>query len=218
MHFIIAGLSNIGKNLTELLSKEGNEVTVIDLNAGKCAEMAASSDAMGIPGDATQRSVLEEAGVRNAKALVAVTGDDSDNLMISMLAKEMGAKKVISLVNDAVHAETFKQAGVSFQVKPDAVVAKHISRMVSQPYVKDFLSSERAEIFEVEVEEGMKCVGKEASEIGTPNGMKTLVVERDGKYLDGDAKIEPKDWLTLIVDRKSTKKGVEFMNKWFAKG
>jgi len=218
MHFIIAGLSNIGKNLTELLSKEGNEVTVIDLNEGKCAEMAASSDAMGIPGDATQRSVLEEAGVRNAKALVAVTGDDSDNLMISMLAKEMGAKKVISLVNDAVHAETFKQAGVSFQVKPDAIVAKHISRMVSQPYVKDFLSFERAEIFEIECEEGMRCVGKKVSEIGTANGMKILVLEREGKHLNEDAEIEPKDWLTLIVDRESTKKGVEFMNKWFAKG
>jgi trk system potassium uptake protein TrkA len=218
MRFIIAGLSNTGRRLAELLSKEGTEVVVVDWSQDRCNEMAASSDVLCITGDATKNSVLEEAGVRNANALVAVTGDDSDNLMISMLGKEMGAKKVISLLDDAVHAEAFRQAGISFLVKPDTVVAKHISRMVSQPYVKDFLSFERAEVFAIECEEGMKCVGKKVSEIGTANGVKILVLEREGKYLNEDAQVEPKDWLALIVDRESTKRGVEFMNKWFAKG
>jgi len=218
MYFIIAGLSSTGKNLAELLVKERSEVVVVDSDEARCAEMATSSDVMVIIGDATQKSVLEEARVSSADALVALTNDDSDNLMICMTAKEMGAKKVISLVNDAVHVETFKQAGIGFQVKPHAVVAKHISRMILQPYVKDFLSFERAEIFEIEVEEGMRCIGKQASELGTPNGMKILVIERQEKYLNEDIMIESKDWLALIVDRKSTKKGVEFMNKWFTKG
>jgi trk system potassium uptake protein TrkA len=218
MYHIIAGLSGIGKNLAELLAKEGNEVVVVDPDATKCAETAECSDVMVITGDATKKSVLEEAGVKRADALVALTNDDSDNLMICMTGREMGAKKVISLVNDAVHVETFKQAGIDFQVKPHAVVAKHIYRMILQPYVKDFLSFERAEIFAIEVEEGMRCVGKQISELGTPNGMKILVLERAGKYLDEDAKMEPKDWLTLIVDLKSTKRGVDFMNRWFTKG
>ena len=218
MYFIITGLSSTGKSLAELLSKEGNEVVVIESNEAKCAEMAASSDVMVIIGDATQRSVLEEARVKNANALVAVTGDDSDNLMTCMLAKEMGAKKVISILNDVVHADAFKGAGIDVQVKPSAVVAKHIYRTISQPYVKDFLSFERAEIFEIEVAEGMKCIGKKASELGNPNGIKILVIERKGKYLNEDDKIESKDWLTLIVNRESTKKGVEFMNRWFTKG
>ena len=218
MYFIIAGLSRIGEHLAQLLSKEGIEVVAIDSNEERCAETAACSDVMVIIGDATKRSVLEEARVKSADALVALTDDDSDNLMICMIAKEMGAKKVVCLVNDATHVETFKQAGISFQVKPNAVVAKHIQRMILQPYVKDFLAFERAEIFEIEVEEHMKCVGKKISEVGTPNGTKILVVEREGKYLDGDAKIEPKDWLTLIVNQHSTKKGTDFMNRWFTKG
>jgi trk system potassium uptake protein len=218
MYFIIAGLSNTGRSLAKLLFEEGHEVVAIDWSEERCNEMAASSDVMYITGDATKKSVLEEAGVGRADALVAVTGDDSDNLMISMLAKEIGAKRVISLVDDAVHAEAFKQAGISCLVKPDAVVAKHISRMVSQPYVKDFLSFERAEIFEIECEEGMKCIGKRISDMEVRNGIRVLVLERGGKYLDQDAKIEPQDWLTLIVDRESTKKGVEFMNRWFGKG
>jgi len=218
MYLIIAGLSGIGKNLAELLVKEGNAVVIVDSDEARCTEMATSSDVMVITGDATKKSVLEEAGVKRADALVALTNDDSDNLMICMTGREMGAKKVISLVNDAVHVETFKEAGIDFQVKPHAVVAKHIYRTILQPYVKDFLSFERAEIFEIEVGEGMKCVDKKVSEVGTPNGVKILVLERAGKYLDKDANIEPKDWLTLIVDRESTKRGVDFMNRWFTKG
>ncbi len=218
MYVVITGLSSIGKSLAELLSKEGNEVAVVDLDKAKCAELAASSDVMVITGDATQRSSLEEARVRNANALVAVTGDDSDNLMTCMLAKEMGAKKVISILNDVVHADAFKGAGIDVQVKPSAVVAKHIYRMISQPYVKDFLSFEKAEIFEIETGEGMKCVTRKVSEMGTPNGVRILVIERKGKYLNEDVKIEPKDWLTLIVNHESSKKGVEFMNRWFTRG
>lgn len=218
MYVVIAGLSDIGKNLAELLVKEGNEVTVIDRDSARCNEMANGSDVMVMIGDASQKSVLEEARVRNAGAFVAAAGDDSENLMLCMIAKEIGAKMVISLVDEVEHEEAFKQAGVTFQVNPDMVAAKHISRMIVQPYVKDFLSFERADIFEIEVERGMKCVGRKVSEITTPNGIKVLVVQRGGTYLSDGGEILPGDWLTLIVNRESAKKGTEFMNRWFAKG
>ncbi len=218
MHVIIAGLSDIGKNLAGLLNKQGHEVLVIDRDPAKCAEIASGSDVMAITGDASQKTVLEEAGVKNAHAFVAAAGDDSENLMICMLAKEIGARMVVSLVDDPEHEEAFKQAGVSFQVNPDMVAARHISRMISQPYVKDFLTCEMAEIFEIAIETGMRCMGRSISEIGNPNGIKVLVVQREGKYLSADTQLKPGDWLTLIVDRESARKGTEFMNRWFSKG
>ena len=218
MYIVIAGLSDIGRNLAELLVKEGNEVLVIDRDPARCAEIAENSDVMVITGDAGQKSTLEEARLKNAHAFVAAAGDDSENLMLCMVAKEIGVKTVISLVDEAEHAETFRQAGINLQVNPDMVAAKHIHRLISQPYVKDFLSFERAEIFEIEIEEGMKCVGQSVSRLATPNGVKVLVVQRGGKYLSADKEIQPKDWLTLIVNRESTKKGTEFMNRWFTKG
>jgi trk system potassium uptake protein TrkA len=218
MYIVIAGLSDIGKNLAELLAKEGNEVTVIERDPAKCAEIAEDSDVTVISGDASQKSTLEEARVRNAHAFVVVAGDDSENLMICMIAKEMGVKRVISLVDEAEHAETFKQAGINLQVNPDMVAARHIYRLISQPYVKDFLSFIGTEIFEIEIEEGMKCVGRSVSELAPPNGVKVLVVQRGGKYQGADSKIQPKDWLTLIVNREVAKRGTEFMNRWFAKG
>ncbi len=191
---------------------------VIDRDSAKCTEIAEGSDVMVITGDAGQKSTLEEARVKNSHAFVAAAGDDSENLMLCMIAKEIGVKTVISLVDDAEHTETFKQAGVSLQVNPDMVAARHIYRLISHPYVKDYLSLESAEIFEIEVEEGMKCVGKWVSKLATPNGVKVLVVQREGKYLLLDTEIKPKDWLTLIVTRESAKQGTEFMNRWFSKG
>jgi len=218
MYIVIAGLSDIGKNLAGLLVKEGNEVLVIERDSAKCAEIAEGSDIMVITGDASQKSTLEEARLKNAHAFVAAAGDDSENLMLCMIAKEIGTKTVISIVDDAEHTETFKQAGINLQVNPDMVAARHIHRLISQPYVKDFLSFEGAEILEIEIEEGMKCVGQAISSLATPNGVKVLVVQRGGKYLSADREIQPKDWLTLIVNQESAKKGTEFMNRWFAKG
>lgn len=217
MHFIVAGLSSIGRSLAELLQREGKDVVAIDSSEARCTEMAESSDVMVMEGDITQRSVLEEAGVKGANALVALTNDDSDNLMACMLAKEMGAKKVISILNDAVHAEAFKEAGIDVQVKPDAIVAKHVYHMILQPYVKGFLALDKAELFEIEVEGGMKCVGKKIAEMEIPKGAKTLWLERGGKYVNEDAEIEPEDRLTLIVARECSKRGADFMNKWFTK-
>ena len=140
MYIVIAGLSDIGRNLAERLIKEGNQVTVIDRDPARCAEIAEGSDVMVITGDAGQKSTLEEARLKNAHAFVAAAGDDSENLMLCMVAKEIGVKTVISLVDEAEHAETFRQAGINLQVNPDMVAAKHIYRLISQPYVKDFLS------------------------------------------------------------------------------
>lgn len=218
MYIVIAGLSDIGKNLAELLAKEGNEVMVIDRDPAKCTAVAENSEIVAIAGDAGQKSILEEARVRSAYAFVAAAGDDSENLMICMMAKEMGVKRVISLVDEAEHTETFKQAGINLQVNPDVVAARHIYRLISQPYVKDFLSFERADIFEIEIEEGMKCVMRSVSELATPLGIKVLVVQRGERYLTEDKELRPKDWLTLIVNREVAKRGTEFMNRWFTKG
>jgi len=218
MFIVIAGLSDIGKNLAELLVKEGNQVTAIDRDATRGAAIAEGSDIMVITGDAGQKSTLEEARVRNAHAFVAAAGDDSENLMLCMVAREMGVKTVISVVDEAEHAETFRQAGINLQVNPAMVAARHIYRLIAQPYVKGVLSFEGAEIFEIEIEDGMTCIGKSIAGLGVPNGVKLLAVQRGGKYLDDSKEIQPKDWLILVATRESVRRGIEFMNRWFVKG
>jgi trk system potassium uptake protein TrkA len=215
MHFVIAGLSSIGKSLAELLRKKGEDVVAVDSDAKKCEDMANSSDVMVIAGDITQSPVLEEAGAKNADALIALTNDDSDNLMACMLAKQMGTKKVISILSDVEHAQAFEEAGIDIQVKTDAVVAEHIYHTIVHPYVKEFLASKSIELFELEAEVGMKCIGKTIPEMETPKNVKLIWLERGGKVLDEEAKIEPGDRLILIVYGEASKQGADFMNRWF---
>jgi len=217
MYIVIAGLSDIGRNLADLLVKEGNQVTVVDRDPGRCAAIAEGSDIMCITGDAGQKSTLDEARVRSAQAFVAAAGDDSENLMLCMMVKELGVKTVISVVDEAEHTETFRQAGINLQVNPAIVAARHIYRLISQPYVKGYLSFEGAEIFEIEIGEGMGCVGKSVAALGVPSGVRVLVVQK-GKYADESKEIQPKDWLALIATRESVKKGTDFMNRWFGRG
>jgi len=218
MRFIIAGLSSIGTSLAELLHREGENVVTVDSDKAKCDELAESSDILVIAGDITKKSVLEEAGGKNADALVALTNDDSDNLMACILAKEMGTKKVISILNDTTHAEAFEEAGIDIQVKPDVVVAKHIYHSILQPYVKAFLALGRADLFEIEAESGMRCIGKSITEMDIPKGVKVLWLEREEQYLNEETTVVPKDRLTLVVNKEARKKGAEFMNRCFAKG
>ncbi|MCD6568391.1 MAG: TrkA family potassium uptake protein [Dehalococcoidia bacterium] len=218
MYFVIAGLSSIGKSLVEVLQQAGEEVVAIDSDKEKCSELAESSDIMVIEGDITKKAVLEEAGVKNAKAMIALTNDDSDNLMACMLAKEIGAKKVISILNDIVHAEAFKEARIDIQVKPDTIVAKHIYHTILQPYVKDFVSINNSELFDVEIEENMKCVGKNIRELETPKGVKILWVKRKDTYLSEEDTLAPGDHLTLIVKGEFSKRGTEFIHKCFTQG
>jgi trk system potassium uptake protein TrkA len=215
MRFVIAGLSSIGKSLAELLRSKGEDVVAVDSDAKKCEDMANSSDVMVIEGDITQGAVLEEAGAKNADALIALTNDDSDNLMACMLAKQVGTKKVISILNDAERAQAFEEAGIDIQVKPDAVVAEHIYHTVVHPYVKDFLAFKNTELFELEAEARMKCIGRTIPQMETPKNVKLIWLERGGKVLDEEAKIEPGDRLTLIVYGEASKQGADFMNRWF---
>ena len=218
MRFIIAGLSSIGRSLAELLHSKGEDVVTVDSDKAKCDELAEFSDVMVIAGDITKKSVLEEAGGKNAYALIALTDDDSDNLMACMLAKEMGTKKVISILNDPAHAQAFEEAQIDVQVKPDVVVAKHIYHSILQPYVKDFLALGRADLFEIKVESGMKCIGKKLTEMDIPKGVKILWLERGKEYLNEDTMVAPEDRLTLVVNKAAEKKGADFMNRCFTKG
>ena len=100
MYIVIVGAGGIGQKLTEVALKDGNHnVIVIDKNEEKCEEIARKYDAIAINADATQEETLEESEVKKADVLVTTTRDDAVNLMVISLAKNIGVKHLVSLVN-----------------------------------------------------------------------------------------------------------------------
>ncbi len=98
MYIIVVGLGGIGRSLTSLAVEHGNNVVIIDRDEQRAGEMLEHYDVLAITGNATDKSILEDAGIDRADALVATTSDDSVNLMTCWLAKRFKVPIVVSIV------------------------------------------------------------------------------------------------------------------------
>ncbi len=202
MYLIIVGLGGIGRNLVDIATKDKNDVVVIDQDEKRCREIAARYDVLTILGDATQKSILEEAEASRANALIATTSDDAANLMMSLTAKGLGTKKIVAVVNQEEHVEMFKEAEIFLFENPDMTVASHLYFSVKRPKIKDFLtvSGGKAEIFEVVVSPESPVVGSRLSKLRIKGGL-VVAIERNGDVIlpRGNTVIQTHDLVTIFA-------------------
>ena len=90
MQIIIVGCGNVGATLTEQLSKEGHNITVIDVDGYRTEAVANQYDVMGIVGNGASLTVQKEAGIEDADLMIAVTASDELNLLCCLIAKKAG--------------------------------------------------------------------------------------------------------------------------------
>ncbi|MCD6386717.1 MAG: NAD-binding protein [Candidatus Methanospirare jalkutatii] len=215
MYLIIVGLGGIGRNLVEIATKDKNDVVVIDKDEKKCMEIASKYDVLTIAGDASQRETLEDAGADQADALIATTSDDSVNLMVALTAKELGTKRVASVVNQEEHVEMFEKEGVFLLQNPDKLIATHLYYSLKRPRIKCFLSigAGKAEVFEVVVSEKSHAVGKKVSEIKLKDGV-IVAIERNGNIIlpKDDTIVKSGDTLTIFALSKAVEKISSFFS------
>ncbi len=114
MYVIIAGAGKVGWNLArELIAKE-REVTLIESNHGRYRVVAEELEHAVQYGDATELWVLERAGIQRADLVIAVTGDDEDNILICQMAKEKyGVSRIVARVNNPRNLQHFRLLGCS---------------------------------------------------------------------------------------------------------
>ena len=115
MYVLIAGGGKAGANVMRTLLRHGHEATIIEQDRDRYERLEAEFEHQAMNGDATELFVLEKAGIKRPPDLVlALTGDDEDNLVISQLAKEKyGVPKVIARVNDPRNQPHFDLLGIS---------------------------------------------------------------------------------------------------------
>jgi trk system potassium uptake protein TrkA len=186
MKVVISGAGNVGRHLAADLSERGHEVTIIEriIRTMQRAREDLPPEVNVIHGDACEPYVLEEARLAEAEVMVAVTGDDEDNLVTSLLAKqEFAVPRVVARVNHPKNEWMFtEQWGIDAAVSPPHILAALVEEAVTVGDVVRLLKLERGRVTleELTLREGSAVVGRPMYELRLPVDSTIVAVIRDG--------------------------------------
>ena len=183
MYIVIVGAGKIGHFLAKRLVANRHTVSIIEKDKSICEEVAKELEALVINGDGCEPRIMEEAGVKRADVLAAVTGDDEDNLIICQLAKEIfGVRRTVGRVNNPDNEHTFSELSVDVPVDSTKIIAKIIEEEVSFSDFVNLMSFKRGKlaIVRVDLPEDSPVIGKEVKDIELPaDSVLVSIVRKD---------------------------------------
>lgn len=182
MKVVIAGAGNVGSFIAEDLYNAGHEVLVLEQDETLVAKLSNDINCEWVVADACEVASLHKAGVSNADVMVAATGDDEDNLVISLLAKqEFMVPRVVARVNHPKNHWLFNKSwGVDVAVSTPHLLSSLVEEAVSVGTLVRLLSFEKsgARLVEVTLAEDSPAVDRGIAQIGIPKGATIVAVIR----------------------------------------
>lgn len=206
MRVLIVGGGIVGSFLAKILM-EKNEVTVIEANVVRAQTLDGELPAVRVIGeDGCEPWVLEFAGIRDSELVVAVTGDDEDNLVVSYLSKfEYDVAQVIARVNNPVNRWLFTKAwGVDVEVSTPDIIAKIIEEETTLGEVVTVMKLQAGDIglVEITLPPDAAALGKRLAELDLPPETLIVTVVREDAMLipRADTVLEPKDKVLAMTN------------------
>lgn len=210
MKVVIVGDGKIGSTLAEQLTKEGQDVTIIDSSAEPLEKTAADFDILCVEGNGATTSVQLEAGVDTADLMIAVTNSDELNLLCCLIAKKLGAKHTVARVRNPEYFGEIQyisdDLGLSFTVNPERGCANDMARAIRIPSAikADVFAKGRVELFKFQLPSGSALVGRTLMELPGIVKAKVLVcaVERgdDEVYTpSGSFRLKAGDYVSFVA-------------------
>jgi trk system potassium uptake protein TrkA len=205
MYVIIIGAGKVGLNLGRELRAKGHEVTLVESDPGRFAAVEEEFEHQAQYGDGSELWVMELAGVERCEMLIAVTGDDEDNMLICQVAREKyGVERIISRCNNPRNLQHFELLGVKPAVSATDLILRLIEHEVPKYGLVHLLDlpQERLEIIEIEIQEASFADGKEVQSLGLPDGSLVIAILRNGTGFVplADSIVEAGDELLLVLD------------------
>jgi trk system potassium uptake protein len=205
MYVLIAGGGKMGANVMRTLLRNGKEATLVEQDRERFERLEEEFEHQAMNGDATELFVLEKAGIRRPPDLVlALTGDDEDNMVIAQLAREKyGVPKVIARVNDPRNQSHFDLLGISPTVCATSSILGLVEHEVPEHELIHLLElrKENLEIVEVQIDKGSPCAGRTVEKLRLPEGSRLISVMRDGhaEIAVGSTELRPGDQVLAIL-------------------
>lgn len=206
MYIIIIGAGKVGFFLAKRLCQGKHTVSIVDKDRVICEETAKELSILVINGDGCDPKILEEAGIKRADVLAAVTGDDEDNLIICQLAKEtFHLQRTVGRVNNPDNEHTFSELGIDVPVDSTKIIAKIIEEEVSFSDFVNLMSFKRGKlaIVRVDLPADSPVINKEVKDITLPQDAVLVSIVRGEEVIlpKGNTVLKPGDdviALTLI--------------------
>src|SRR5829696_3359192 len=204
MYVIVVGAGKVGLNLARELIDKGNELTIVENSARRYATVEEELQHSAQYGDGSELWVLERAGIERADMVVAVTGDDEDNILICQVAREKyGVERVIARCNNPRNVQHFELLGVQPVVSATDLILRLIEHEVPKygPLHLLDLPQEKLEIIELEVAEDSAAAGSRVQDLGLPDGALVISILRDGSGFvpTGDSQMRAGDEVLVVL-------------------
>ncbi len=203
---LVAGAGVWGSYIADHLVEAGHEVVVVEQDAATARRARASGGRTVVAGDACEPSVLDHLGLDTVDTVVAATGDDEDNLVVSLLVKRWyGVPRVVARVNNPKNTWMFTDEwGVDTAVSAPAVMTWLLERAVGVQDVVALLRAERGRgvaLVELTLDEDAPVLGRRPAELDLPTGATVVAVVRGDQVLAGaDAgPFEPADEVLALT-------------------
>lgn len=207
MKVIVVGGERLAYHFAKLLIAKGYRVTIINKDLNFCKELSKRLRIPIIHGDGSKRQILEEAEIMPNDVLVSLTPKDQDNLVITMLAKEIfGTKRVVARVNDPENKEVFRALGIT-SVSPTELIAEVVSQLTIADDIKSYFPiSKEGEltVLEIAVDEASPVVGKKLKDIELPQESIVGAIFRQGSLIipRGETSVHASDRLFVFCHSK----------------
>lgn len=207
MYIIIGGGGDVGYYLTKSLLNQGHEVLLLEKGS---ARFQALSDELGqavIRGDACEARTMEEVGASRADIVIAVTGEDDDNLVICQMAKKrFSVGRTIARLNNPKNELLFQKLGIDVTVSPTRSILSLIEAEIPGSTFVTLMTLKRAglEIMEIRIPPNSPIVGKTLNTINLPRSGNIALIIRDKEYIvpTADTKILANDEVYALVSRE----------------
>ncbi len=205
----------VAKMLEE--SKQAFNVKLIEKDEHRCEGLCKTlKKTLILQGDATEISMLKEEDTDQADAVIAATGDDRSNIVVALLARQFGVRKIICEVIKPQYVPVYKALGHDNLINPRLLAAAQIMRFIRREDVValSILQDEKAEVVEVILPESAKVVNQKIADVGLPRGMLIGSVVRNGDIMvpNGDTVLRANDHLVIFAVPKVSAK----LDRYFA--
>ena len=205
MYALIVGAGKVGWNLARELKDKGHEVTVVERQRRRYETVEEELEHSIQYGDGTELWILERAGIERADLVIAVTGDDEDNILICQMAREKyGVERVVARCNNPRNMQHFELLGVKPAISASDLILRLIEHEVPKYGLVHLLDlkREQLEIIEMEVVAGSVADGTAVRDLDLPDGSLVISILRDGGGFvpTGESVVQGGDQVLLVLD------------------